>query len=362
MTQPADTAPPATDNGRRRRLIDHHATMWRIRAFERAAEDGLAAGHVNGAVHMSIGQEAVPTGVAAHLITEDVIASTHRGHGHSIAKGADLNGMMLELFGRAGGACAGKGGSMHIADFKVGMLGANGVVGAGLPIAVGAAQGLRLLGRAAIAVCYFGDGAANRGPFLESLNWAAVFKLPVLFVCEDNNWSATTRTAAMSAGPGIAARSEALGVPALSIDGNDVEAVDEAAGRLIGLIRGGSGPRLLHARTYRLKGHTVTDAAPYRPADEVAARWEDDPIARNAAELKGLGLDDDEIAAIEVAETARIAATVTAALAAPLPDTAAAFDDVQDIGRPRPGAEQGQAWSTHGAAGGIWALDRGTQL
>lgn len=362
MTQPADTAPPATDNGRRRRLIDHHATMWRIRAFERAAEDGLAAGHVNGAVHMSIGQEAVPTGVAAHLITEDVIASTHRGHGHSIAKGADLNGMMLELFGRASGACAGKGGSMHIADFKVGMLGANGVVGAGLPIAVGAAQGLRLLGRAAIAVCYFGDGAANRGPFLESLNWAAVFKLPVLFVCEDNNWSATTRTAAMSAGPGIAARSEALGVPALSIDGNDVEAVDDAAGRLIGLIRGGSGPRLLHARTYRLKGHTVTDPAPYRPADEVAARWEDDPIARNAAELKGLGLDDDEIAAIEVAETARIAATVAAALAAPLPDTAAAFDDVQDIGRPRPGAEQGQAWSTHGAMDGIWALDRGTQL
>lgn len=343
MTTNPVTVPSAIDNGRRERLVDHHAMMWRIRAFERAAEAGLANGHVAGAVHMSIGQEAVAAGVSDHLIKADVIASTHRGHGHSIAKGADLHGMMLELYGRAGGSCAGKGGSMHIADFDVGMLGANGVVGAGLPIAVGAAQGLRLLGRNAIAVCYFGDGAANRGPFLESLNWAAVFRLPVLFVCEDNSWSATTRTATMSAGPGIAARAESLGVPAVSIDGNDVEAVDETAGRLIADIRAGGGPRLLHARTYRLKGHTVTDPAPYRPAEEVAARWEDDPIARNAAELKALGLDEDEIAAIEIAETRRIAEAVAAALAAPFPETAAAFDDVQDVGRPAPGAERGLA-------------------
>src|SRR5690348_9997704 len=175
-----------------RRLTDLYRTMARIRAFEETALEAHKAGEIPGPLHVSIGQEAVAAGVCVNLRTDDRITSNHRGHGHAIAKGADPKRMMLELYGREGGYCRGKGGSMHIADFSVGMLGANGVVAGGIPIAVGAAHAQKLLARDAITVCFFGDGAINRGPFLESLNWARVYGLPVLFVCEDNRWSATT--------------------------------------------------------------------------------------------------------------------------------------------------------------------------
>ncbi|MEO1687488.1 MAG: thiamine pyrophosphate-dependent dehydrogenase E1 component subunit alpha, partial [Pseudomonadota bacterium] len=188
--------------------------MERIRAFEefavRAAEEKL----VLGAIHPSIGQEGVAAGVMSPLRRDDVMLSTHRGHGHTLAKGADALAMMRELLGREGGTCGGKGGSMHIADFGVGMLGANGVVGANIVIAAGAAHGVKLRGEDKVVVCLFGDGAANRGPFLEGLNWAGVFDLPILFVCEDNRYSATTRTADATSGPGPAARAEALGLAA----------------------------------------------------------------------------------------------------------------------------------------------------
>src|SRR6185503_11564525 len=218
--------------------------MARIRAFENAAEEAsrhsvsafgaaqVADSKVRGPLHLSTGQEAVAAGVCINLAREDLLTSTHRGHGHTLAKGASMEKMMRELFGRAGGTNGGKGGSMHIADFSVGMLGANGVVAAGMPIACGAAHALKLQRKPDIVACFFGDGAINRGPFLESLNWAAVYRLPVLFVCEDNGYSATTSTAQLTAGEGVAARSEAIGVPALSVDGNDVEAVSEAAARL----------------------------------------------------------------------------------------------------------------------------------
>ena len=179
--------------------------------------------------------------------------------------------MMAELFGKATGFNGGKGGSMHIADFSVGMLGANGVVAAGLPIAVGAAHAQKLQRRDAITACFFGDGAINRGPFLEALNWAQVYALPVLFVCEDNRWSATTASGPMIAGDGAAARATSLGIPALQVDGNDVFAVHEAAGRLVAEVRTGAGPRLLHAITYRIKGHVSVDPAAYRDAGELAA-------------------------------------------------------------------------------------------
>ncbi|MCW5773919.1 MAG: thiamine pyrophosphate-dependent dehydrogenase E1 component subunit alpha [Rhodospirillaceae bacterium] len=319
---------PAAD-----RLLAQYRNMARIRAFENAAERLYNEKRIPGFVHLSTGQEAIPAGVCANLAATDQITSTHRGHGHTIAKGGDIGAMMKELFGREGGYCGGKGGSMHIADFAIGMLGANGVVTAGLPIAVGAAHAAKLLGRNTVVACFFGDGAVNRGPFLESLNWAAVFKLPVLFVCEDNRWAATTPTATMTAGPGIAARAEALGVPAFGCDGNDVVAVDDLAGELVRRVRGGGGPLLLIARSYRWSGHTSADAGAYRDAGEVTRAKADDPLQRARRQLAELGLaaEADET---DKAAAAEIALAIEQAEAAPMPAPEAALADVQDVGSP----------------------------
>jgi len=317
------------------RLLAHYRTMCRIRAFEEAAEAAHKAGQVTGAVHLSIGQEAVASGVCVHLAREDLITTTHRGHGHTIAKGASPAAMMAELFGRATGTCHGKGGSLHIADFSVGMLGANGVVAAGLTIAVGAAHALKLKGEPRVVVCFFGDGATNRGPFLESLNWAKLFELPVLFVCEDNGFAAMTRTRAVSAGPGPEARAESLGIQARAVDGNDVAAVDESAAELLARVRAGAGPQFLLARTYRLKGHTASDAALYRAAAELEAKKADDPIKR-CGEILGLnGVAEARLAALAEEARGEIAAAVEAALAAPWPGTELAWADVQDVGAGR---------------------------
>jgi pyruvate dehydrogenase E1 component alpha subunit len=320
------------------RLLGHYRTMCRIRAFEEAAEQAQRDGEVRGAVHLSIGQEAVAAGVCVHLDRADVITSTHRGHGHTLAKGADPAAMMAELFGRSGGSCQGKGGSMHIADFENGMLGANGVVAAGLPIAVGAAHAFKMRReRGRVAVCFFGDGAVNRGLFLEALNWAKIYELAVLFVCEDNGFAATTPTRSVTAGEGAAARASGIGVAAAAVDGNDVAAIDEAAGAALARIRGGGGPVLLHAATYRLKGHTVADPAAYRQAAEVDARWRDNPIARCAEMLRLHGrVAEPDLAAIGDAARAEMAAAVAAARAAPWPDLDLAWTDVQDVGAPPP--------------------------
>jgi len=316
------------------RLLAHYRAMARIRAFEEAAERAHQEGHVKGAVHLSIGQEAVASGVCVHLGREDLITTTHRGHGHTIAKGADTAAMLAELLGRASGTCQGKGGSLHIADFSIGMLGANGVVAAGLTIAVGAAHAVKLRGERRIVVCFFGDGATNRGPFLESLNWAKIYELSVLFVCEDNGFAASTRTRAMSAGPGPDARAESLGIPARTIDGNDVIAVDEAAGELVERVRAGAGPQFLLARTYRLKGHTASDLGAYRSAAEVEARKADDPLKRAAELLKVSGVADETIIAIDAEARAEIAAAWKSALGAPWPAVELAFTDVQDVRMP----------------------------
>ena len=329
------------------RLLGLYHTMCRIRAFEDAAEEasrggvaafGQASGaraRVRGPLHLSTGQEAVATGVCAHLRASDWLTSTHRGHGHTIAKGANLERMMHELFGRASGFCGGKGGSMHIADFSVGMLGANGVVAAGIPIAVGAAQSMRVQGRDAIAVSFFGDGALNRGPFAESLNWAAAFDLPVLFVCEDNRWSATTRTEAMSAGDGAAARARGFGVPATEVDGMDVEAVWLAARELVEQVRAGDGPRLLHAKTYRFKGHVSVDPAAYRDPRELADAMNDDPLLLAQRKLVERGVPADAIESRMRAARDEVAAALASADAAPWPVAQSAFDDVQDTGSGR---------------------------
>jgi pyruvate dehydrogenase E1 component alpha subunit len=330
-------------------LLALYRTMARIRAFEDAAEvasrGGLAAwgpqtdvatggapAQVRGPLHLSTGQEAVAAGVCAHLSSTDPITSTHRGHGHTLAKGADLTRMMMELFGKAGGFCGGRGGSMHIADFSVGMLGANGVVAASIPIAVGAAHALRLQGRAALATAFFGDGAINRGPFAESLNWAAAYQLPLLFVCEDNQWSATTRTDALSAGAGAAARARAYGIEAIEVDGNDVEAVYTSAAELVARVRETSRPALLHARTYRFKGHVSVDPAAYRDPAELARALERDPLAIARDRLAGRGSTNAVAAAIDEEARAEVQAALAAAAAAPWPAVTAAFEEIQTTG------------------------------
>jgi len=261
---------------------------------------------------------------------DDLLTSTHRGHGHTLAKGASMERMMCELFGRATGCNGGKGGSMHIADFSVGMLGANGVVAAGIPIAVGAAHALKTQSKRAIVACFFGDGAINRGPFLEGLNWAQIHALPVLFVCEDNRWSATTSTGAMTAGAGALARAQAIGVPGEEVDGNDVLVVDAAAGRLIADIRAGKGPRFLHAITYRFKGHVSVDPATYRDGEEVARALQDDPLKRvwtnlTAGDVERIHRDAEE----------EVRKALAAAAAAPWPSPEQAYTDIQDTGSGR---------------------------
>ncbi|SEK73602.1 pyruvate dehydrogenase E1 component alpha subunit [Variovorax sp. YR750] len=322
-----------------------YRTMVRTRAFENAAETASQGGvsaygqqaadaaKVRGPLHLSTGQEAVPAGVCAHLRASDYLTSTHRGHGHTLAKGADLTRMMCELFGKTTGFNGGKGGSMHIADFSVGMLGANGVVAAGLPIAVGAAHAQKLLNKGDdITVCFFGDGAINRGPFLEALNWARVYDLPVLFVCEDNRWSATTASGPTTAGEGASVRAEALGIAATQVDGNDVFAVHAAAAKLVAEVRAGSGPRLLHALTYRVKGHVSVDVAAYRDPAELAAALETDPIARARGHLLSAGVAAATLDAIENAARDEVDTALAVADAAPWPEPGAAFTDVQTVG------------------------------
>ena len=317
------------------RYVSHLQTMQRIRAFETAALEALQEGLVLGAIHPSIGQEAVASGVCGNLQRADILLSTHRGHGHTLAKGASADAMMCELFGREGGACQGKGGSMHIADFSVGMLGANGVVGANISIAAGAAHALKLRGEHdRVVCCIFGDGAINRGPFLEGLNWARVYDLPVLFVCEDNTYAATTRTDTLTGGTGAAARAESLGLPASTVDGNDIIAVDETARRLLAAVRAGDGPQFLVAKTYRLTGHTGADPALYRSQDEVDARWQQDPIARCEALLRDSGIAPAELDDWRQRAKEEMQQAYSRAKAAAWPAVELAYADVQDIGNP----------------------------
>ncbi len=322
------------------RLIQQYAQMRRIRAFEETAIAASKEGLVKGAIHPSIGQEAIAVGVCGNLETDDVLLSTHRGHGHTMVKGAVPVEMMCELFGKQGGICKGKGGSMHIADFRVGMLGSNGVVGANITIAAGAAHAIKLKKSNQIVCCIFGDGAINRGPFLEGLNWAGVFDLPILFVCEDNGFAATTRTKTMTSGAGPAARAESLGIPATEIDGNDVAVVDDVARELIDGIRAGGGPRFLVAKTYRLTGHTAADPAAYRDSAEVDAKWQGDPIKRCLDSILQTGIEDDvpEYEANKCLEEIRQAYEV--AKNAPWPDIGEAFSDVQDSDLDTTGANQ----------------------
>ena len=322
--------PPVPGNVDRQRLLWHYRTMCRVRAFEETALEALEEGLVPGPLHPSIGQEAVASGVCGNLERDDILLSTHRGHGHTLVKGASPLAMMRELLGRDGGCCGGKGGSMHIADFSVGMLGANGVVAANILIATGAAHAIKLRGEPRVAVCIFGDGAINRGPFREGLNWAQIFARPVLFLCEDNQFAATTRTGAVSAGTGACARAESLGIASLTVNGNDVLEVEAVVRDALAAVRGGGGPRFVHAVTYRLSGHTAADAAAYRDGGELAEQWRRDPIARAAAMLVDAGMTDAELEAVRDEARRAMRAVLDEARESPWPGRERAFTDVQD--------------------------------
>ncbi|MBI4536842.1 MAG: thiamine pyrophosphate-dependent dehydrogenase E1 component subunit alpha [candidate division NC10 bacterium] len=310
-------------------LLGMYRTMVRIRAFEERVDDLMMKGLIHGTTHLYIGMEAVATGVCSALKPEDYIASNHRGHGHCIAKGADLNRMMAELLGKATGYCKGKGGSMHIADLERGNLGATGIVGSGIPVATGAALAISMRKEAKVVACFFGDGAANNGAFHESLNLAAIWKLPVIYVCENNQYAMSGPAREMFAIPRIAERGSAYGIPGATVDGNDVLAVHAAATESIRRARDGHGPSLLTCETYRWKGHSRSDANRYRSKEEIAAWQARCPIQRLRRYLEELdGLDARAAAAIEGDVRAEVEEAVQFAEKSPVPSLEGAEADL----------------------------------
>jgi pyruvate dehydrogenase E1 component alpha subunit len=262
-------------------LEKFYYTMVKIRKFEETVEKYFLDGQIPGFVHLYIGEEAIATGVCASLKNDDYIQSTHRGHGHTIAKGADINRAMAEIFGKKTGFCRGKGGSMHIADFSVGMLGANGVVGGGFNIATGAALAIKKQKRDNVSVVFFGDGASNRGTFHEALNMASVWKLPIIFVCENNKWASTTPYRTTTSVEDISKRAAGYSMESKIVDGNDVFDVYEGFKEALAHVKAGNGPFFLEAKTYRIKGHFVGDPELYRTKEEVQKVYdENNPITR----------------------------------------------------------------------------------
>ena len=309
--------------------IERLRTMLRIRRFEERAEELYLGGELPGFIHLSIGQEACAAGACLALRRDDYITSTHRGHGHCIAKGAPLDAMMAELYAKVTGSCKGKGGSMHIADFSVGMLGANGVVGGGANLAVGAAIAARLRKSDQIALCFFGDGAANRGPVHEACNMAAIWKLPVIFFCENNQYASTTSASYALPIPDVAARAAGYGMPGVVIDGNDALVVYDAVRTWAERARAGGGPVLIEAKTYRMRGHYVGDPQLYRSSDEVEARRQRDPIARLERTLLDAGLvSPADVDRLRQEAADEIEAAVRFGRESPLPAPEEALDDV----------------------------------
>jgi TPP-dependent pyruvate/acetoin dehydrogenase alpha subunit len=299
LAQPAATSAPSpgierhglSDEG----LLDLYRIMLRIRRFEERVKELFLEARLYGSVHLYIGEEAVASGACAALGEGDVISSTHRGHGHCIAKGLELAPMMAELMGKATGYNHGKGGSMHIASLDHGMLGANGIVAAGIPISTGAALGFWVRGTPEVALCFFGDGGANHGSFHEGINFAATLKLPVVFVCENNQYAQYHSVQQDLPIENVADRADAYGIPGVIVDGSDVLAVYGAARTAVERARAGEGPTLIEAKTYRFEGHFLGDPEPYRTREEVAqARKSRDPLVRFGAVLQQLGVASAE--------------------------------------------------------------------
>ena len=318
-----------TDAERTERLMCYER-MTLIRGVEMRLSQAAKAGDIPGPVHVSIGQEAVAVGVATRLIKGDWAASTHRGHGHFLALGGDPHRLVAEVYGRATGVCKGKGGSMHVADYRIGMIGANGIVGAGIGLAAGAALSCQAAAAGNVAVAFFGDGAANEGLFFETLNLAQVWRLPLIFVCENNGWSEFTSSSALTAGV-IAHRAAPFGIPHQQVDGNDIRAVAYAAAAAVGRARRGDGPSLIEALTYRTHGHVEAEGTflprPYRTDAEIEQWRRRDPIARLAEAMAAAGAGT-ELGAIDARVHDEVESAFRFAEASPYPEVASAYTDV----------------------------------
>jgi len=314
---------------KKEKTIELYRKMLEIRYFEEKVYDLYGENLVPGTIHLYAGQEAVAVGVCANLREDDYITSTHRGHGHCIAKGAQLNRVMAEILGKKTGYCKGKGGSMHIADFSIGMLGATAVVGAGLPIAAGAGLSIKLKKTDQVVVCFFGDGASNQGTFHEAINMASIWNLPVLFVCENNLYAMGTHQTRVMAIENIADRAAAYGIPGVAVDGNDVLAVYEAAHEAVDRARKGEGPTLIECKTYRHKGHSRFDPATYRPKEEVGEWMKRDPIVQFKVRLLEMKtLTEEETNKIEQEVAAAVEDAVKFATESPYPAPEEAVENV----------------------------------
>ena len=313
-------------------MVEIYTTMVKIRMFEENVSELFAAGKIPGFVHLYIGEEAVASGVCACLNKDDYITSTHRGHGHLIAKGGDLQLMMAELFGRSTGYCKGKGGSMHIADVELGILGANGIVGGGPPLATGAAIACEHDQKQAVSVCFFGDGASNQGTTHEAMNLAACWKLPVVFVNENNLYGISCCTDKSTCVADLADRAASYDIPGVVVDGNDVVAVYEAATEAIARARKGDGPSWIECKTYRHHGHFEGDPCTYRTDDELQEWKAKDPLPRMEAKLiDNKVLSADEVEGIKAKVKEKLEKAISFAESSPMADPADLLEDVYTV-------------------------------
>jgi acetoin:2,6-dichlorophenolindophenol oxidoreductase subunit alpha len=313
----------------RDKAIKIYTTMNQIRKFEEKALDLFESNLLRGSVHLYIGEEAIAATVCSHLRDIDYITSTHRGHGHCIAKGAELGKAMAELMGKATGYCKGRGGSMHIADLAKGNLGANAIVGGGIPIGVGAGLAVKMKGTDQVVVSFFSDGASNQGTFHEAINLASVWKLPVIFVCENNGFGISVPVSQSTSVKDISIRGTAYDIPGYTVDGNDVLAIDEVVGKAITRAKAGEGPTLIECKTYRWHGHWIGDPQVYRSRDEVEAWKKRDPIKRfRQYMLENKLASADMVDDIEAAAALNVAQAAQFAIESPQPNPATVLDDV----------------------------------
>lgn len=320
----------------RQMLQDLHTTMYKIRSFESKAAESFAKGLVSGNIHLAIGQEAADTGACYALEPTDYMAATHRGHGQAIAKGADPKYMMAEIFGKKTGYCAGKGGSMHIAEFEnLRSLGANGILGASFPIAAGSAMASKLYQDNSVTLCFFGDGTAHEGTFQEALNMAALWKLPVVYFCENNGYGVSTAIERVTCTEHIADRARGFDIPGKTVDGNDPVAVYEAVKEAVEYARAGNGPSIVEAKTFRHQGHYCGDPAVYRPASYMEEANEKDAITRMRKTLLNNGFEQIEIDEIERAVELEIEEAIQFAMESDFPAPSEALTDVYAVDNER---------------------------
>jgi pyruvate dehydrogenase E1 component alpha subunit len=301
-------------------LTSMYRMMVRIRSFEQKVNELFLQGLVPGTIHLYVGQEAVAVGVCSALQDDDVVLGTHRPHGHALAKGLEPKYLLAEILGRATGCCRGRGGSMHVGDFSKGMLPALAIVAAGIPIADGVALSFKMRRQPRVSVSFFGDGATNEGAFHEGLNLAAVWKLPVVFICENNLYGVSTRISDSVVIENLSDRGMAYGIPGTAVDGNNVEDVFYAAREAVDRARRGEGPTLVECRTYRHLGHSRNDPATYRPTEEVEAWMKKDPLKITAKQLQSMGLSSRDLNGIELEEHASIESAAEFAVTSDQPD------------------------------------------